>query len=156
MDIPVINGDVTTATTDVIAHCVNCQFVMGSGVAKALKEKWPEIYNNYINLGKTIAYNNSAEWLGYCQLVKLSNNNYCANLFGQNYFGRDGRQYISYDALKKSLLNLRNDMEANNLQSVAFPYKIGAGLAGGDWQIISDIIAEVFENTNINVQFWKK
>ena len=46
-------------------------------------------------------------------------------------------------------------MEANNLQSVAFPYKIGAGLAGGDWQIISDIIAEVFENTNINVQFWK-
>ena len=129
---------------------------MGSGVAKVLKEKWPEIYNNYINLGKTTPYNDSAEWLGYCQLVKLSNNNYCANLFGQNYYGRDGRQYISYDALKKSLLNLRNDMDANNLQSVAFPYKIGAGLAGGDWQIISGIIAEVFENTNINVQFWKK
>ena len=40
-------GNLLDAQTDVIAHQVNCQGVMGSGVAKQIKEKWPDVFKQY-------------------------------------------------------------------------------------------------------------
>ena len=42
-----VKGDVTKSDCDIICHQVNCQGVMNSGVAKAIREKWPEVYDNY-------------------------------------------------------------------------------------------------------------
>ena len=43
-----IKGDIRDTDCKVIAHGVNCQGVMGSGVAKALYEKWPEVKKSYL------------------------------------------------------------------------------------------------------------
>ena len=32
---------------------------------------------------------------------------------------------------------------------VYIPYKIGCGLAGGNWNIVEKMIYEVFDNTNV-------
>ena len=42
-----LNQDLTTARQQVIVHQVNCQGRMGSGVAKAIKEKFPNVYTAY-------------------------------------------------------------------------------------------------------------
>ena len=42
-----VQGDITKSDCDIICHQVNCQGVMNSGVAKAIREKWPEVYDNY-------------------------------------------------------------------------------------------------------------
>ena len=40
-------NSITNSTCDVICHQVNCRGAMNSGVAKAVREKWPEVYVNY-------------------------------------------------------------------------------------------------------------
>ena len=32
---------------DVIGHVVNCQGVMGGGIAKSIKERYPSVYEEY-------------------------------------------------------------------------------------------------------------
>lgn len=49
----IIKKDITTIDEGVILHQVNCQNAMGSGVAKALFSKWPQIKQNTIKLLKS-------------------------------------------------------------------------------------------------------
>ena len=60
---------------------VNCQFVMGGGVALALRKKWPVVYNNYVEIGKQYK-KPSNEWLGTCQIVGKLIKTDMTNLFG--------------------------------------------------------------------------
>lgn len=39
-----LNKNIITIQEGVIAHGVNCTGAMNSGVAKAIREKWPEVY----------------------------------------------------------------------------------------------------------------
>lgn len=39
--IKTVYGNIFDATEDIICHQVNCQGVMGAGVAKALYQRWP-------------------------------------------------------------------------------------------------------------------
>lgn len=39
MAVKIVNGDLLHATEDIIGQQVNCQGVMGSGVAKLMKER---------------------------------------------------------------------------------------------------------------------
>ena len=43
----IIYDDITKSNADYICHQVNCQGVMGSGVAKAIRDKWPQVYEEY-------------------------------------------------------------------------------------------------------------
>lgn len=45
--ISIISGDLLQAKEAAICHQVNCQNVMGSGVAKAIFTKWPEVKTEY-------------------------------------------------------------------------------------------------------------
>jgi O-acetyl-ADP-ribose deacetylase (regulator of RNase III) len=47
MEIIYKTGNLLDAQTDVIAHQVNCQGVMGSGVAAEVKKRYPEAFNSY-------------------------------------------------------------------------------------------------------------
>ena len=47
-------GNLLNAPQKVIAHQVNCQGKMGSGVAKVIRDKYPKVYETYLN---TCAYN---------------------------------------------------------------------------------------------------
>ncbi len=48
--IKIIEGNIVNAKTDFIIHQVNCQGVMGSGVAKALRDYDEGIYQHYRKL----------------------------------------------------------------------------------------------------------
>ncbi len=147
-------GNLLDATTDVIAHQVNCQSVMGSGVAKQIRDKWPRVYDSYV----TYCYDYIActhELLGECQLVQINDNQHVANLFGQNYYGRDGKRYTSYDGIYDALVSLASQMKDNNMNSVAFPYHMSSDRGGADWSIISIMITAVFKGTDVTVEIWK-
>ena len=44
-----IKCDIFESGADVILHQVNCQGVMGSGIAKQVREKYPEVYQHYVS-----------------------------------------------------------------------------------------------------------
>ena len=47
MEIKQLDGDLLSSTAALIAHQVNCQNSFGSGVAKAVRDKWPVVYEKY-------------------------------------------------------------------------------------------------------------
>lgn len=144
--IKIVKGNLLDATEDIICHQVNCQGVMKSGVAKAIRDKWPKVYEEYRplcvgHLGSTI--------LGYVQFVELDDDaRIVANLFAQNDYGYDGQRYTSYDAFYKCLTELRR--LAGNY-SFAFPYKIGSDRGGASWRVIYAMICDVLGDRNVTI-----
>ena len=130
----------------ILLHQVNCQGVMGSGIAKTVKELFPKVYKVY----KEYCNISNKYCLGHMLPVNVKYKEYnftIANCFGQKYYGRDKKRYTDYIALRKSfeevvLLN-------NPYSKVIIPKNIGCGLAGGDWNIVYEIIEEVFKDTDV-------
>ena len=154
MSVKIINGDLFDKNDNIykicfIVHQVNCQGVMGSGLAKKIKEVYPRVYKEYKE-----ALNNGTVSLGSAQIVFVVDTKkkimHVVNLFAQDKYGRD-KQYTDYEALKTSLINLKD-----NIRDLAYlpdrviiriPYMMGCGLGGGDWNIVLSIINEVFEKS---------
>ena len=131
-----IQGNLLETTVGVIAHGVNCQNKMGSGVAKALYSKWPDVKAKYHRYCEYFSKSNVKpdKLLGKYVEVKIDSGPTVVNCFTQLYYGYDGRKYVSYDAIYDCFRNLSMDYA-----EIAIP-KIGCGLAGGDWEIVRAII----------------
>ena len=151
MEIIYKNGNLLDAQTDVIAHQVNCQGVMGSGVAKQIKEKWPNVFNEYMEAYNTI---DRKAILGSCQLVRIGDNRYVCNLFGQLYYGISTTRYTSYDGLYIALETLVKRMSGYKLNSVAIPYKMSSDRGGADWNVVLAMIESVFKDTDVTIEIW--
>lgn len=123
-----IKKDITHVTLGIIAHGVNCQRVMNSGVARTIRQKWPVVYEKYKSLpmsGKAL--------LGTTQFVSVSDNDslWVANCFTQLFYGYGGGKYASIPAIKSSLHQTFKYADFYSLP-VYLP-KIGCGLGGLDW-----------------------
>ena len=100
----------------VILQQVNCQGVMGSGVAKAIRDKYPQVYTQYSwMIENSDPRQPSSQLLGNRQMIEVEKNKFVVNLFAQDFFGRDGRQYTNYEALRQSLMNLKYGLDARCL-----------------------------------------
>lgn len=127
MKIKYIKGNLLEAEQKVIVHGCNMQGVMGSGVAKAVRAKYPEAYN---------VYRDNSRFLGDIGSWEYEDRT-VVNAITQESYGRDGKRYVSYDALAVIMKKLNQKFFDEG--EVAFPI-IGASLGGGNWSIISAII----------------
>ena len=121
-----IQGDITKETSGLIIHGVNAQGVMGSGVALAIKTKWPEIYTAY----KSHKQGKAA--MGKIQVVSISDGLYVANCWTQEFFGKDGAVYGDMESVRKILIQAFWFCEDYGIELKA--PKIGCGLAGLSWE----------------------
>ena len=145
--IKIIGGSLLDATEDILCHQVNCQGVMGSGIALALRNNYPNLYESYYNF---CLYCNKVHALGGAQFVEQEDGHIVANLFGQYDYGRKNILYTNYTELEVAFVRLRNYAVENNL-SIAMPYGISCGLANGDWQIVYKMIERVFYNIDVTL-----
>ncbi|WP_289139170.1 macro domain-containing protein [uncultured Brevibacillus sp.] len=148
MAVIIVNGDLLKASEDIIGHQVNCKGVMGSGVAKLIKEKYPEAFDFYKEKCNTTV--NKQELLGVCQLVECENGKTVANLFGQFKYGRGKEQYTDYAALERALIDLKKSAMITN-HSIALPFHIGCGLANGSWDVVSKMIDEIYSDYDVTL-----
>jgi O-acetyl-ADP-ribose deacetylase (regulator of RNase III) len=154
MKIQYIQGDLFETSIKVIVHGCNAQGVMGSGVAKIIREKYPRAYNRY---SLEYKYENRLD-LGKIITVPCpdhSNPNsvrVIVNAITQEFYGYDGRKYVSYDAIASVMSKIDKMFDVYGITKVAMP-KIGAGLAGGDWNVISAIIESEMKNIQPVVYF---
>ena len=153
MKIEYITGDLLQAQELCLVHGCNAQYAYSSGVAGLIRKKYPEAYKAYATadrlvLGEIIWWESDDRIIG--------------NAITQQFYGRQpGRRYVSYDAIHQVIqkVNVRaltlleraspvlraGRFIDQRFQKVAFP-RIGAGLAQGSWEIISQIIEA--ESTN--------
>lgn len=134
-----IKGNLLDSKEDFICHQVNCQGAMNSGVAKQIREKWPEVYKWYMN---RFPVNSSKNLLGSTQGVSIGNQQCVINMFSQQYYGYDGKRYTSYDAFWSCLGKIKEDCGSPGA-TFAFPAKIGSGRGGANWNVIKSMINEV-------------
>lgn len=140
-------GNLVDADEDWIMHGCNSHGVMGSGVALAIRQKWPIAFETYRD-----AYERDGLTLGKNYYCMVEGNGVptkmIINAITQKDFGRDKKQFVDYDAIRSCVKEANHMGEIlcgifNISPKIALP-KIGAGLGGGDWAIISKILEEEF------------
>lgn len=136
MKIEYRQGDLFQTDIHHIVHGCNAQGVMGKGVAKLIKELYPQAYDEYRNMW----LRNSALIVGSVHFVDCGNKT-IINAITQKNFAKaynDPTRYVSYDAVAEC-------MQAINLmipgKQLAMP-RIGAQLGGGKWEIVASIIEQ--------------
>ncbi len=120
-----VNKDITTVDEGVVCHGVNCQGAMGSGVAKAIKEKWPIVYDIFKSkpTGKRM--------LGIADTIPIKDNLYVVNCYTQVFYGYGGGRYADPKAINSCLAD--SIVLADMHQIPLYMPKIGCGLGGLDW-----------------------
>lgn len=148
--IPTIEGDIFNSKENIIAHQTNCKGVMGAGIAKTIRDNFPNVYREYKDYCNK---EDQSENLGTIQVIKVNDNKYIANLFGQYAYGRQTLQ-TNYNALKKCLRLIAEYAKENKL-SIAIPYKIGCVNAGGDWNVVENLIKETIDEFKVPIVLYK-
>lgn len=148
MLIKIINDDITLVKSGVIAHGVNCQGAMGSGVAKAIKEKWPVIFDEFKK------QSTGKQMLGKAHVIPVDKGLWVANCYTQLYYGRDGKRYASLEAIQESLGKVFAFANQNSIV-VSMP-KIGCGLGGLHWdKEVFPVIGEMASQYDITVHIYE-
>lgn len=164
--IPVVDGDILASDAKIIIHQVNCKGVMGSGVAKQIREKYPIVFTRYKSWCDDESCNpkhfNMSPLLGQIQIVYvedkevgdvLSDDRIIINLFSQDGYGHDGKCYTDYASMRKGLQSVAGQF--NKEDKIGIPYLIGCCRGGGDWDIVLSMIEEIFDGYNVTFYKYK-
>lgn len=142
-----VQGDLFDASEQVIAHGCNCSGGFGSGVAGIIARKYPGVRNAYMD-----KFHDSGWKLGEIQPVfSITADKYIVNCATQQAYLPRGVCHADYEAIATAMLSVKEFAQQKGL-SIAIP-KIGAGLAGGDWNIIENILETVFSDYDITVYY---
>ena len=138
------HGDIFEGNEDILIHGCNCQNMMGSGIAKQVKEKYRGAWEADQKTNK-----GDRNKLGLYTYYD-SGDKTIINLYSQYRYSRI-EMVVEYDAIREGMTLINKNFPD---KTISMP-KIGAGFAGGDWNIIEGIINEVFGDREVFVYLWK-
>ncbi len=126
---------------DVIIQGCNCQCRMGRGIALTIKQQFPEAYTAdcQTKIG-------DREKLGTFTTAQIDRDGYNFTIVnGYTQFNWQGEGVLAdYDAIRSVFKQVKKQFKG---QRIGYP-KLGAGLARGDWDIISQTIEEELADEN--------
>jgi O-acetyl-ADP-ribose deacetylase (regulator of RNase III) len=137
-----IDGEV-----DVLIHVCNNKGVMGSGIALEIKNRIPDAF---------VAYKQIPCDLGTCTFGWNFENTettygFVCNMVAQDGYGQ-GVRHINYGALAQCLSKVK---ALDNSLRIGLPYKMGADRAGGDWNIVLEMVEFILKDFDITVYEWE-
>lgn len=132
-----------------IMHCCNDKDAWGAGFVVAL---------NRVSKEPKRAYHQMRKKLGNISLAQVNDNTYVFNIVGQQGYGRKKKQYVKYNALRKGFSSIAKELtelqqSTKNTLSVHAP-RLGAGLAGGEWAVIEQMIKEEIVEQGFDVYIY--
>jgi O-acetyl-ADP-ribose deacetylase (regulator of RNase III) len=138
-----------------IVHGCNAQGVMGGGIALTIKQHWPQVYKDY-RYTKMQSITGEIK-MGSIIPVPIDRDRVVINAITQRYYSghpyaQDGCQ-VDYEALLHCFEQI-NDLpnQYPHIKPILHFPSIGAGLARGDWSVISEIIDTTI--TNLEKVHW--
>ena len=120
---------------DVIVHGCNCFCTMGAGIAKSIRNRFPAAYEADLATEK-----GSRDKLGLYSSAEITVDNHAfvvVNAYTQFHWRGSGVK-ADYEAIRNAFKEIKRDFAGKR---IGYPM-IGAGLAGGDWNTIADIIQQ--------------
>jgi hypothetical protein len=135
----IINKNILTVDKGVICHQVNCKGVMGKGIAKDIRDKWPKVYGAYYRYCKRAEHDFTL--LSHCLRVEINDSLIVANIFSQYDYNKKApfTKHTEYGALDNALAELRGFTFISQMP-VYFPHRYGCINGGGDWEVVKKII----------------
>jgi O-acetyl-ADP-ribose deacetylase (regulator of RNase III) len=143
--VKMVLGDLFKSGADILAHGTNCKNGFGSGVAGAMAELHPRVKAAY-----HAKFFKEGWTLGEVQFV-FSGSQTIANCATQYEYYPRNKRHVDYVALRACMEKVKLFAQTGDW-TVAMP-KIGAGLAGGDWDTIKQILDEVFTDYDVEVYY---
>lgn len=134
-----INKDVSTVDVGIIAHGVNCQHAMNSGVAKAIRNRWPLVYEMYRTRPRGKSMIGIVDMISVDPCDKL----WVANCYTQVFYGYGGGRYADLDAIDTCLRGV--SIYAQMYELDIYMPRIGCGRGGLDWD---SEVRPIVENVN--------
>lgn len=136
-----LTGDATEPRGDglrAIVHLVNDKTAnWGGGFARALRSRYPEAQEDF---RKWVAADKSRLRLGAIRRVEVRPDLEVVTIVAQSGYGPSVRPRVRYEALRTALKHLSALLDREPV-SVHMP-RIGAGMAGGDWNIIAELVRD--------------
>lgn len=163
-------GSLLDVTEGIIVHGCNCKGVMGSGIAGAIRRKWPEVYNSYrarfeiggLHLGEIDVVAGSyykdlfLDIEGVTISDQLPPKLIVINAMTQDDMAGGPDDIVAdYDAIEICFSWIRLIAESlvkGTILPVHFPL-IGCGLANGDWNEVAPRIEKAL-GTEIKSHLW--
>lgn len=161
-------GDMLAVTQGILVHGCNCQGVMGSGIARAVRDKWPDVYQAYrtrhqqsgLQLGDTIVVGSSPQAESpvvarhlHATTDQLAPQLIVVNAMTQHDYGTDqSRVYVDYAAVFAAFSRISLLARDTGL-GVHFPL-IGCGLANGQWSEVARMIGSAV-TPSTQLVLWK-
>lgn len=145
MIIYVNNQNILDSNCDAIVNTVNTVGVMGKGLAKEYKKKYPVMFQEYKR---------------YCEEKKIE----IGNLHW--YKAKDGKTIINFptkehwrkpskiEYIEKGLYNLRTTFKQHSIKSVAIP-PLGCGNGGLHWSDIRPLIENNLADLDLDIYIYE-
>ncbi|WP_129020678.1 ImmA/IrrE family metallo-endopeptidase [Edaphocola flava] len=133
----------------IIAQVVNTSGALGAGFGKSLSKNYPQVKDAILKW-KT---DKSSFILGNSNFVDVGGQVYLFQMLAQKgLMAKNNEIPLKYDELRKCLIQLR--IKALEIGASVHMPAIGAGQAGGDWNLIVGMIHDELSNYNIKVHIY--
>ena len=138
-----LKGDIFDSKAQIIVNTVNCQGVMGKGLALAFKERFPDMFAAYqhdcksgkLHIGRPTIYAKSTPWI--------------LNFPTKNHW----RFPSKLEYLEKGLEFLLAHYKKVGISSIAFP-KLGAQNGKLSWDEVGPLMAKYLSQLDIDVYIY--
>lgn len=154
--IKTVNGDLLDANEDYIVHQCNCISTHAKALAEQIFDKfaYANVYKNRIKNNKqTYSIPGTIEILG-----DGHDKRYIINMYSQYYpalpkYNNDNTQK-RIEWFNQCLYSISCIENITN-KTIAMPFNIGCGAAGGDWDTYYEIINNFAKNKKIYITLYK-
>ena len=125
-----------------LAHCISLDCALGAGIAKEFQNRYP----NMVNKLRAHISQNRIKTIPIVLSYKIGPNRYIFNLVTKEKYW----QKPTYDTLGPTLVQMKNYCIYNNINKIAMPL-IGCGLDRLKWNRVSQMIKDIFNDTDIEI-----
>lgn len=141
-------GDLFTTKLKAIGHGVNLEGVMGAGVAKIVREQFPEAYEHY-----KYACDHRVLFPGAAQMVNTESGygKIIVNMGTQLEPG----PHAELRLIKLAAANAAESLQwYRGIEGMAIP-KIGCGIGGLDWHDVLPLLLDVEDEYEFEFEVWE-
>lgn len=141
-------GDLFTTKLQAVGHGVNLEGVMGAGVAKIVRQQFPEAYDAYATL-----CSHRALFPGAAQMVNtdFGHGKVIVNMATQLEPGPNAELRL----IKLAAANAATSLKwYRGVEEMAIP-KIGCGIGGLDWHDVLPLLLDVEDEYEFEFEVWE-
>lgn len=140
----VLIGNLFESNAKTLVNTVNCVGVMGKGVAKEFKTRYPTMYNEYVLLCDQ-------------KVVKAGQPYYYEDLYGASVINFPTKEHWRSPSKLSYIIDglnwFRENYKVHNITSVAFP-PLGCGNGGLTWEVVGPIMFSMLSDLPIDIEIY--